>query len=371
MKKIFIIYMRVFFHKCYTLKSVCNKRKISKSLDNSQNTKMEPKKISLFDDDDDDDDDGDLFGAKPTKSKNERKTGLFEDEDDLFLSAKASSIEKDTTVEPKTDVSKNVPSLEIEKKNRNDPPDYLDGLFSKTTRPRSLLFEDDDYDDLFGKKDTASHENDRLKSKEEFKKDIAEQTQKLPEENRSPLMSSSLNCDVKTTASSDSSAKNDVHEKKSDANVKETPSNVEEDGTVKKNSPPKTLSIRTISPPSEEHGNQPAPRRLVSGKIKNLMGKMGDLKILSPMDAPPLWRKSEDKTDEDEDVVDRDSGELSISGHVSPPSVLGSYRLTRFTNILSLLFSNLFAERNFIYHEFKSTKFINYVIYTTMYIDYI
>jgi len=41
------------------------------------------------------------------------------------------------------------------------------------------------------------------------------------------------------------------------------------------------------------------------------------------MDAPPLWRKSEDKTDEDEDVVDLD-GDLGISGHVSPPSVSGS-----------------------------------------------
>ncbi|XP_011869765.1 PREDICTED: WASH complex subunit FAM21 isoform X2 [Vollenhovia emeryi] len=287
--------------------------------DNSQNTKMEPKKISLFDDDDDD---GDLFGAKPMKSKNERKTDIFKNEDDLFLSAEAASIEKTEEVKPKTDVSKNVSSLETEKKNRNDPPDYLDGLFSKTTRPRSLLFEDDDYDDLFGRKDTASHEGDRSKSKEEAGKEVAKQAQKLSEENKSSLESSSLSRDVKTTAeSSDSSARNDVHEERREAEVKETPSNVEEDGTAKKNSPPKTLSIRTISPPSEEHGNQQVPRRLVSGKIKNLMGKMGDLKILSPMDAPPLWRKSEDKTDEDEDVVDRDSADLGISGHVSPPSV--------------------------------------------------
>lgn len=282
---------------------------------------MEPKKISLFDDDDDD---GDLFGTKSTKSKNERKTDFF-DEDDLFLSTKASSIEKDAAVEPKIDVSKNVSSLETEKKNRNDPPDYLDGgLFSKTTKPRSLLFEDDDYDDLFNKKDTAPREDDRLKSKEEVKKDVVEQVQKLPKESKSPE-SSSLNRDVKTTVESSVVTKN---EEKNETAIKETSSNVEEDGTTKKNTPPKTLSIRTISPPSEEHGNQQVPRRLVSGKIKNLMGKMGDLKILSPMDAPPLWRKSEDKTDEDEDVVDRDIGDLGVSGHVSPPSISGSYRLT-------------------------------------------
>lgn len=293
-------------------------------LDTSQNTRMEPKKISLFDDDDDD---GDLFGAKPTKSKNERKTDFFEDEDDLFLSVKEhSSVEKDVAVEPKTDVSKNLSSLEAEKKSKNDPPDYLDGLFSKTTKSRNLLFEDDDYDDLFGKKDTTSHEDDHLKPKEEVRKDVAAQVQKLSEKNKSSMESSSSDRDVKTTAES-SVARNNVHEEKCETEVKETPSNAEEDGSAKKNSPPKTLNIRTISPPSEEHSNQQAPRRLVSGKIKNLMGKMGDLKILSPMDAPPLWRKSEDKTDEDEDVVDRDSGDLGIAGHVSPPSISGSYRV--------------------------------------------
>ncbi|XP_018344675.1 PREDICTED: WASH complex subunit FAM21-like isoform X2 [Trachymyrmex septentrionalis] len=285
--------------------------------DNSQNTRMEPKKISLFDDDDD----GDLFGAKPTKLKNERKTDLFEDEDDLFLSTKVSSIEIDVAVKPKIDISKNVSSLETEKKNRNDPPDHLDELFSKTTRPRSLLFEDDDYDDLFGKKNIAPCDNDQLKSKEKVSKVIAEQAQKLPEENKSQVESSNLNCDVKATLESSVVERNDVDEEKSEAEIKEIYSNIEEDGIVKKNSPPKTLSIRTISPPSEEHGDQQVPRRLVSGKIKNLMGKMGDLKILSPMDAPPLWRRSEDKTDEEEDVVDRDIADLSVSGHVSPPSI--------------------------------------------------
>ncbi|XP_018314289.1 no child left behind [Mycetomoellerius zeteki] len=287
--------------------------------DNSQNTGMESKKISLFDDDDDD---GDLFSAKPIKLKNERKTDLFEDEDDLFLSTKASSIEKDVAVKPKIDISKNVSSLETEKQIRNSPPDHLDELFSKTTRPRSLLFEDDDYDDLFSKKDTAPCDNDQLKSKKEVSKDIAEQAQKLPEENKSQVeVSSSLNRDVKTTVESSVVARNDMDEEKSEAEIKKISSNVGEDGVVKRNSPPKTLSIRTISPPSEEHSNQQAPRRLVSGKIKNLMGKMGDLKILSPMDAPPLWRKSEDKTDEEEDVVDRDIADLGVSGHVSPPSI--------------------------------------------------
>ncbi|XP_018050236.1 PREDICTED: WASH complex subunit FAM21 isoform X2 [Atta colombica] len=310
--------------------------------DNSQNTRMEPKKISLFDDDDD----GDLFDAKPTKLKNERKTDLFEDEDDLFLSNKTSSIEKDVAVKPKIDISKNISSLETEKKNRNDSPDHLDELFSKTTRPHSLLFEDDDYDDLFGKKNTAPCDNNQVKSKEEASKDIAEQTEKLPEENKNQRESSNLNRDVKAIVES-SVVRNDVDEEKSEAEIKEISSNIEEDGIVKKNSPPKTLSIRTISPPSEEHGNQQVPRRLVSGKIKNLMGKMGDLKILSPMDTPPLWRRSEDKTDEEEDVVDRDIADLGVSGHVSPPSISeGSTRKESSYSTISTI-SNAEAAINF------------------------
>jgi len=76
-----------------------DKRVISKSVDNSQNTRMEPKKISLFDDDDDD---GDLFGAKPTKSKNEHKTDLFENEDDLFLAAKREKMQQLNQRSPRT-----------------------------------------------------------------------------------------------------------------------------------------------------------------------------------------------------------------------------------------------------------------------------
>ncbi|KAL6431123.1 hypothetical protein ACFW04_007095 [Cataglyphis niger] len=267
------------------------------NVDNLQN-KMESKKISLFDDDDGDD----LFsGAKPMKSKSDRKTDILFEDDDLFLSIKASdkrlsSIDS-ASVEPKIDVSKNTSSLEIEKMSK-DSSNYAGELFSKVTKTRSLLFENDDYDDLFGKKDA------------------------IPKQNKD-LESSSLNRDIKmTTESKTIVTKSDINEEKNKAEVGETSSKIEEDGRTKKNSPPKTLSIRTTSsPPSEEQNGQQVPRKSVSGKIKNLMGKMGDLKILSPMDAPPLWRKSEDKTDEDEDIVDRDNGDQSVGGYVSPPSV--------------------------------------------------
>jgi len=310
-----------------------------KLLDKLQATRMESKNISLFDDGDGDD--SDLFAVKPTKSKNERKPELFEDENDLFLSVEASSKERSSTekgaaVEPKTDVSKNISSLE-EKIGKNDLS--LGELFSKTIKTRSLLFEeDDDYDDLFGTKDAVQRDNDRSKSesKEEVAENVIDQVQKLPEEGKYSVESSSSNPDVKMTTDSSVTVGKSVNEERSKAELEETFS--KEDSATKKSSPPKTLNIRTIpSPPSEDPNNQQVPRKLVSGKIKNLMGKMGDLKILSPMDAPPLWRRSEEKTDEDEDVVDKD-GDLSIAGRVSPPSVSGNYRLTKLSLCVILFF---------------------------------
>jgi len=60
---------------------------------------------------------------------------------------------------------------------------------------------------------------------------------------------------------------------------------------------------------------------------------MGDLKILSPMDAPPLWRKSEDKTDDDENIMDKDGDQ----GCISPPSVSGDYH-SRFLLVILIYF---------------------------------
>ncbi|XP_032674082.1 WASH complex subunit 2 isoform X2 [Odontomachus brunneus] len=298
----------------------------SSNVDKLPSTKMEPKRISLFDDDDGDND-GDLFGAKPKpkpKPKIERKTDLFGDEDDLFLSVKTSkehsSVGKDSSIEPKSNVSKDVSILNVEKKSKDALPGTK--LFSSAAKTHNLLFEDDDYDDLFGKKETIVCKNDATKpeSKGKVKQDLVEEVKKLPEEDKN---SSNVDCDVKTSVDLNIVAdqpENYVNIEGNKTDVEET-FNVEEDidGMTKK-SPPKTLSIRTSSPPED---NSQTSRRPVSGKIKNLMGKMGDLKILSPMDAPPMWRKSEDRTDEDEDIVDKDSdsGGLTTAGRISPPSV--------------------------------------------------
>lgn len=297
----------------------------SSNVDKLPSTRMEPKKISLFDDDDDDD----LFGTK-SKPKIERKTDLFEDEDDLFLSAKASnkgpspSVRKNASVKPKSDVSTDISTAEVEKKSKDAPPENR--LFSGAAKTHSLLFEDDDYDDLFSKKETRRDDGMKSESKEKIRRNVVEEVKKFPQENESSAEVSTVDRDVKTSADLNivvDQPENDVVAEASTMNIEET-SYVEEDvdGMVKK-SPPKTLNIRTTSSPPEDDGQ--TPRKSVSGKIKNLMGKMGDLKILSPMDAPPLWRKSEDRADENEDVVDKDSdsGGAIAAGRVSPPSVSG------------------------------------------------
>jgi len=316
----YYIFRKYLIHFLY----IFNKRK-KYFLDKSQqNVKMESKKINLFDDDDD----GDLFSTKPSKSKIERKSDLFEDENDLFLSVKASkqrtSVEKDASTKPKIDVSKNI-SIETEKKHKDDSTENKS--FSEITKTRGLLFEDDDYDDLFGKKVTTMYEHDRSKSesKEKVKKNAIEEIQKLPEKNKNPIGFSDIN-HVATVISESNVMINDISDKKSKTDIEESFNVEENEGVMKKNSPPRTLNIRTTSLPStEEQGNQQqVPRRLVSGKIKNLMGKMGDLKILSPMDAPPLWRRSEDKTDEDEDTVDSDGGGRTTD-RISPPSISGNH----------------------------------------------
>lgn len=287
--------------------------------DKLQNTGVESKNINLFDDDDNDDD---LFCTKPKLKNKLNKTEIFEEEeeDSLFLSAKLSdkkhaSVRKDMSISLKID--KTIPISDAETKTKIS---YAENeLLANTARTHKLLFKDDDYEDLFGKKKIVTHEDDVLKSKPKKKITKYLIEQKSSEENGT--LSSTLQ--QKPTIKSNAVLKSDISNEKN--TYFENTSSVEEDTAVNsaiKINPPRTLNIRTVSTSPEE--NNQTPRRAVSGKIKSLMGKVGDLKILSPMNAPPLWRKSEDKTDEDEDVVDHDSGGLDISGHVSPPSISGN-----------------------------------------------
>ncbi|XP_046423922.1 WASH complex subunit 2C isoform X1 [Neodiprion fabricii] len=82
-----------------------------------------------------------------------------------------------------------------------------------------------------------------------------------------------------------------------------------------KREPPKTLEIRSGEKPNT------VQRRVVSGKIKNLMGRMSDLKILSPTDSPPAWRKNEDRVEEESDKDTADGSCSSTSRHNPTPTL--------------------------------------------------
>lgn len=70
---------------------------------------------------------------------------------------------------------------------------------------------------------------------------------------------------------------------------------VPDGAVISKKSSPVSMGVRMFPTLPLDAG---IPKRPVSDKIKNLMGRMGGLKILSPTDTPPLVRKKDD-SDED------------------------------------------------------------------------
>ncbi|XP_076278814.1 PWP1 homolog no child left behind [Lasioglossum baleicum] len=270
-----------------------------------------PKRISLFDDAEDTDE-GDLFSAKPVKNEVRTESKLFttEDDRDLFSVKKPSNGEQ---LRGMGSIGKDNDEEKSAHKTERKGSDILtgNGLFSTTIGSHGLIFEDDDYDDLFSSK-TATTDND--------------------------LSVSDNSSDVKTTSAVTIEVEHTVPEDRTEINISDTsemeqrekdvapavPIVVEAPEVEPRRSPPRSLDIQATVPSSQSQENSQAARRTVSGKIKNLMGKMGDLKILSPMDTPPLWRKSDEKADEDDSMADRDSddgGCISTQGHSSPPSI--------------------------------------------------
>ncbi|XP_031827496.1 PWP1 homolog no child left behind isoform X2 [Nomia melanderi] len=284
-----------------------------------------PKKISLFDDAEDMDD-GDLFSAKPIKSDGKTESKLFDEDDgDLFSVKKA--IDRD---QANAGIKQPLQAPPIEKENveqmstrktERKLDDILsgNGFFSAAVGSHGLIFEDDDYDDLFSSKIVTKDTN------EASAPDNKDDTKTLP------AMASKVASEVPNqVASFENAAKLNLIdtsgvERSTEKEDFPVTSNAAEISEVEpKRSPPRSLDIHVTMSSSPPEENSQSARRTVSGKIKNLMGKMGDLKILSPMDTPPLWRRSEERTDEEDSVAGRDSddgGCVSTQGHSSPPSV--------------------------------------------------
>lgn len=292
-------------------------------LEKNQNV-AKSKEISLFDNDIED---SDLFSTKSVKSiKSEiiNKSDIFNDdyEDDLFSIKKPIDKKKENDKEPPEMATSGIDIVDQKVgKSDNKSSDILssNGLFSTTIGSHGLIFEDDDYDDLFSTKNVITE-----KTKEDEHKTL-EITKNIKEDSAK---------DVKVSNNSDISVKPEEESNVSVIMPKDIEkdlhpiSNSQEGEPVQnienelKMSPPKSLDIQTTAASSSPDKNNQT-KRIVSGKIKNLMGKMGDLKMISPMDTPPVWRKSKDKTDEEDNAGDRDSddgGCVSTQGHNSPLS---------------------------------------------------
>ncbi|OAD54397.1 WASH complex subunit FAM21, partial [Eufriesea mexicana] len=291
------------------------------------------KKISLFDNDDIDD--GDLFATKSAKNDTRNESDIFnndvddDDENDLF------SVKKLTNKKPKTDeqsprmaesgVDIVDQKVSVEKsESRSSDILSTSGLFSTTIGSHELIFEDDDYDDLFSTKsvrmDKAKEDKSSdLKAEEDTKdKEYSAKDCKISDDIFT--QSEESNVSVTTSRNVERDSEQDT-DRVNSFDKPETTKNIENE---LKKSPPKSLDIHTTTTMPPPDTNNQGAKRAVSGKIKNLMGKMNDLKMLSPMDTPPVWRKSKEKADEEDSAADRDSddgGCISTQGHSSPLSV--------------------------------------------------
>ncbi|XP_078050380.1 PWP1 homolog no child left behind isoform X2 [Augochlora pura] len=273
-------------------------RSIKDTMPRIDGAEKQPKKISLFDDVEDGDD-GDLFSTKSIKSESRIESKLFisDDDGDLF------SVKKPENVEQPSEISSTRKEPEEDKSK-----DERNGLFSSTIGSHGLIFEDDDYDDLFSTKTTKDT-------------DLS-----APDDSQVEKIESVASEEVESIITEDSSKINVSDAGKLDQKDTQQATTIAPETTEvePRRSPPRSLDIQATVSSSQSLDNSQANRRSVSGKIKNLMGKMGDLKILSPMDTPPLWRKGEERTDDDDSVADRDSddgGCVSTQGHSSPPSI--------------------------------------------------
>ncbi|KAK0176487.1 hypothetical protein PV328_000618 [Microctonus aethiopoides] len=316
-----------------TKETIENPDNISNKLLTSLPESKSVKSTSIFDDSEPEDEDlfSSIIHSKPVVNK-------FNDENNFFATTSVNSADrdgvltvpkKDFTVEPAEVgvVGDKESKVSVEKYNRNDNQPFVTSKISE-----NKLFDDSDDDD-----DDDDDDDNLFSQKQTVVPQIKTQ------QNHSIVMDKSVDEKVDSVFQSvksqkismDSSNKSNEFDEIHSENKDESKSAPIMDDTVVskvsenlensppeihlKKEPPKSLKIRLPVVGAVEDPNIP-PRRAVSGKIKDLMGKMGDLKILSPTDTPLPWRKSENPTseeDNDNDTPDRDSEDGSS---ISVPS---------------------------------------------------
>lgn len=290
-----------------------------------------PKKLttSIFDDSDDDED---LFSS--SKKKNQPSSSLFEDNKSIEVT-KAMEGEKNVegTVVEKQPEEKVKDLPKATKKDLPTSPKIVKKVIDKN----SIFDDDDDDDDLFGEKKKKSIVKDEPKEKiakkdiDEVKKESSNENKIKTEVPKKPDLAS------KKAVFAEIQKKLEMHKlldperapklTRPDKPTKPEPSVV--DGAVSsKKEPPKTLKLidpaKPPSPTEDSPTNQQALKKpAVSGKIKNLQGKMGALKMLSPTDSPPTWRKSNEEKSSNDDEQEH-TPELPSSDASTPTMPSGA-----------------------------------------------
>lgn len=333
------------------------------------------KSKSIFDDSEDDNDD-DLFGSSFLKSNNRapRKIMLETAEDDEIFTNKATSNTGPTTVSSETK-KESASSLVREKvanatsaerqlaKRDSDEPAIEKRLpsFSNSAGLFDNLEEKDADDSLFARYvsndegasekpeekllanvgSSADSKNEEsgcfMKNRAKFEEMLKGQSTDDASTSKSPPKEMDSDYLPKKITPETSPLKLLEDEKKLLEDDKETSST--EGGKISKASnsaqvivgdnstkrhPPKTLSIR-LPVAGDDSSQQPPPRRVVSDKIKHLKGKMGDFKVLSPTDTPPVWRKSKEKSDSESEIIEsrdsEDGGNMSVPSTAASPAL--------------------------------------------------
>jgi hypothetical protein len=296
--------------------------------DKSKILKTKKLTTSIFDDSDEEDQD--LFSGFSFLKKTDRKnmSSVIEEKKNINTNVNVEECKIKEEDDLSTKKMKEKDSKSESKGNKEG------GCTSQELKTKSFekikLFDDNDDedndDDLFGVKKKSSVKESENKSESEvtkFKEPEVKQEIEIKLKTDASQQSV-LDATAKKAMFAEIKQKLEKHKlEQSETNTKSESSAV--DGSVgSKKEPPKTLKIQETPPASDESSaNQQGTKKpAMSGKIKNLMGKMNDLKILSPTDTPPLLRKKHDEksNNDNEQKAATDLGSSEASSPSLPSS---------------------------------------------------
>ena len=324
--------------------------------------------------------------ASKTSIKKVLSTNIFgdsdEDDDDLFGSSKNRSTLFDqgkgagaTKVmeEKKKETDKNITDEIVESISAADKMKDIKKTENAPKSPKvekKPIFDDDDEDDddLFNdkkKKAVDNKENDltgksivneetKTRKQPSYKPEIIPKNAAILADLKQKLEKHRKESGIDRPVKATQPAKADVKLPKADVSSKieklskADPANVVDGAVSSKRDPPKSLKLKastinnaedTVSAETSSTTTQSqVPKKpVVSGKIKNLMGKMGDLKILSPTDVPPILKKNKEDTngvksekdneESNEDAQNSGASSPSLPSGGSSPQTSGEFLL--------------------------------------------